>query len=157
MSGTVKCPVCGARSANPYVCEYCDTPLAEAPASSGKIKVERASDIPNPIMNAQNIIFERYDTVTKKYMSSKESQSLLGELFEALTGIDDDEDDSLGTKMSESEIREAAELYKMSIGDYLTGLDNGTCLTLKGKKAAPWAAVIPIAETSEFLAVQVRP
>ena len=136
VSGTVTCPVCGARSANPYVCEYCDTPLAEAPASSGKIKVERASDIPNPIMNAQNIIFERYDTVTKKYMSSKESQSLLGELFEALTGIDDDEDDSLGTKMSESEIKEAAELYKMSIGDYLTGLDNGTCLTLKGKKAA---------------------
>lgn len=136
VSGTVKCPVCGARSANPYVCEYCDTPLRDAPASSGKIKVERASDIPNPIMNAQDIIFERYDTVTKKYMSSRESRSLLGDLFDALTGSDDDEDSSLGTKMSEAEIKEAAELYKMSVGDYLTGLDNGICLTLKGKKAA---------------------
>ena len=136
VSGTVICPVCGARSANPYVCEYCDTPFADAPESSGKIRVERASDIPNPIMDAQNIIFERYEAVTKKYTSSKESRSLLGDLFDALTGGDDDEDSSLGAKMSEAEIKEAAELYKMSIGDYLTGLDNGTCLTLKGKKAA---------------------
>ena len=135
-SGIVICPVCRARSANPYVCEYCDTPLADAPASSGKIKVEKASDIPNPIMNAQDIIFERYETVTKKYSSSGESRSLLGDLFDALTGGDDDEDSSLVAKMSEAEIKEAAELYKMSVGDYLTGLDNGICLTLKGKKAA---------------------
>ena len=136
VSGTVICPVCGARSANHYVCEYCDSRIADAPASAGKIQVERASDIPNPIMEAQDIIFERYDTVIRKYTSSKGSRSILGDLFDALTGSDDDEDSSLGAKMSEAEIKEAAELYKMSVGDYLTGLDNGTCLTLKGKKAA---------------------
>lgn len=136
VSGKVTCPVCGAHSANPYICEYCDSRISDAPESSGKIQVEKASDIPNPIMDAQDIIFERFDAVIKKYTSSKESRSLLGDLFDALTGGDDDEDDSLGAKMSEAEIKEAAKLYKMDVADYLTGLDNGTCLTLKGKKAA---------------------
>ena len=37
-------------------------------------------------------------------------------------------------KMTEAEIREAAELYKLSVADYLAGLDNGTCLNLTLKK-----------------------
>ena len=41
----------------------------------------------------------------------------------------------LGAKMSETEIKEAAALYGISVSTYLTGLDNGKYLTLAGKKA----------------------
>ncbi len=55
-SGTVNCPFCGAPSSDPYVCEYCGSRIADG-APSGKIKVASAADIPNPIMQAQDIIY----------------------------------------------------------------------------------------------------
>ena len=139
--GTTHCPFCGAGSADPYICEYCGSRLSDAPASSGKIQVSTASEIPNPIMQAQNIIWERYDAVIRKYASDGRSAvkgSLIGDIFSQLIGAEGNEAEPsvLGIKMSEAEIREAASIYKVSVGDYLTGLDNGKYLTLNGKKEA---------------------
>ena len=141
-SGTTHCPFCGANSADPYICEYCGSGLAEKPAFSGKIQVNAASEIPNPIMEAQNVIWERYDAVIKKYNIAVKSSikgSLIGDLMSQLIGSgsnEDEEESALGAKMSEAEIREAASLYKVTVGEYLTGLDNGKYLTLSGKKEA---------------------
>lgn len=132
----VTCPHCGAQSRNHYVCEYCGSKLSE---DSGKIKIASASDIPNPIMQAQDIIYERYEAVIKKYSSADrdDDKGLLSELISSITGDDDDSDaNALGAKMSEAEIKEAASLYGVSVSDYLTGLDNGKYLTLAGRKAA---------------------
>ena len=137
--GTITCPRCGGPSANHSVCDYCGATLSDEPVSSGKIQVTAASDIPNPIMDAQNIIFERYAAIVKKFTAQKSSSgsffsNLFSELFE--TDSDDDSDSTLGAKMSEAEIKEAAALYKVSVGEYLTGLDNGKYLNLSAKKAA---------------------
>ncbi len=138
--GTVHCTHCGAGSANPYICEYCGSQLSEAPVSSGKIQVSAASEIPNPIMEAQDIIWERYDAVVGKSSAGNTSSgSFLTDLFSQLIGTDysDDKNNSvLGAKMSEAEIKEAASLYHVTTGEYLTGLDNGKYLTLSGKKEA---------------------
>ena len=133
------CPRCGASSADPYICEYCGGKLADKPASSGKIQVSAASEIPNPITEAQDIIWDRYAAVVSKSSSEKTgSGSFLSDLFSQLIGTSDETDSgsALGAKMSEAEIKEAAALYKVSVGDYLTGLDNGKYLTLSGKKEA---------------------
>ena len=148
--GTTHCTHCGANSADPYICEYCGSKLAEAPVSSGKIQVSAASEIPNPIMEAQDIIWERYSVVIKQFGSnmfknSAVKGSLIGDLFSQLLSSEDETDEetsALGAKMSESEIREAASLYKVSVGTYLTGLDNGKYLTLKGKKEADAQAAV---------------
>lgn len=137
--GTTHCTHCGANSADPYVCEYCGSQLSEAPASSGKIQVSAASEIPNPIMQAQDIIWDRFAAVVDKSVSEKTSSgSFLSDLISQFIGSSDDSEteSALGAKMSEAEIKEAASLYKVSVGDYLTGLDNGKYLTLSGKKKA---------------------
>ncbi len=131
----VNCPYCGARSSDPHVCEYCGSRLKDG---TGKTRVEKASDIPNPIMQAQDIIFERADCVIKQYTkSASSSQGILSELLAAVSGQDSDSEGNnpLGAKMSETEIKEAAALYGVSVSAYLTGLDNGKYLTLAGKKA----------------------
>lgn len=140
--GTTHCTHCGANSVNPYICEYCGSQLSEAPVSSGKIQVSAASEIPNPIMEAQDIIWDRYSVVIKQFGSnmfknSAVKGSLIGDLFTQLLGTEDEtneETSALGAKMSEAEIKEAASLYNVSVGSYLTGLDNGRYLTLKAKK-----------------------
>lgn len=138
--GTTHCRHCGANSADPYICEYCGSQLAEKPASSGKIQVSAASEIPNPIMQAQDVIYDRYSAVIKKSSTEKtDSGSLLSVLFADLLGTQDKDEDgtsALGAKMSEAEIREAASLYGITVGTYLTGLDNGKYLTLSAKKEA---------------------
>lgn len=137
--GTITCPRCGGPSANHYVCDYCGAKLSDEPVSSGKIQVSAASEIPNPIMEAQDIIFERYNAIVKKFSAQKSSSgSLIGNLFSELFGsqTDEDSDSLLGKKMSESEIKEAAALYHVSVGDYLNGLDNGKYLNLSAKKSA---------------------
>lgn len=136
---TTHCPRCGANSSDPYICEYCGSKLSDEPVSSGKIQVSAASEIPNPITQAQDIIWERYAAVVGKSASEKTSSgSFLSDLFSQIIGTSDetDSDSALGAKMSEAEIKEAAALYKVSVGDYLTGLDNGKYLTLSGKKEA---------------------
>lgn len=140
-SGTTHCPRCGANSSDPYICEYCGSQLAEKPASSGKIQVSAASEIPNPIMQAQDVIYARYEAVLKKSQqdksSSSSSGSFLSNLFAEFLGSETTEEEiSLGGKMSESEITEAASLYGVTVGTYLTGLDNGKYLTLSAKKEA---------------------
>ncbi|MBQ6482114.1 MAG: hypothetical protein IJI45_13430 [Anaerolineaceae bacterium] len=138
-SGTITCPRCGGPSSNHYICDFCGAKLAEAPVSSGKIQVAVASDIPNPIMDAQDIIYERYDAIVKKYTEQKASSGgFLSNLFAELVGSEsnDDNDSALGAKMSEAEIEEAAGLYNVTVGDYLTGLDNGKYLNLTAKKQA---------------------
>ena len=137
--GTVTCPYCGGPSSSHYVCDYCGAKLSDKPVSSEKIQVAAASDIPNPIMQAQDIIYERYDAIVSKYAEQKtSSDSFLSKLFSELlsSGSDDDSGSILGTKMSEAEIKEAAGLYGVSVGDYLTGLDNGKYLNLTAKKEA---------------------
>lgn len=131
----VNCPYCGARSGNPFICEYCGSKLSEA---TGKIRVEKASDIPNPVTDAQDIIFERADVIAK--YASGTSGSSGNSIFSSLVSFLNesaytDTQNPLGAKMSESEIKEAASLYGVSVSDYLTGLDNGKYLTLAGKKA----------------------
>lgn len=137
-AGTTACPFCGAPNTNPEVCEFCGTRLTDAAVSSKKIKVAAASDIPNPIMEAQDVIYERYETVIKQYTkSSSSSDGILSELISAISGnTASDTDEGLGAKMSEAEIKEAASLYGVSVSDYLTGLDNGKYLTLAGRKEA---------------------
>ena len=140
VSGGVQCPFCGAKSENPFVCDYCGSQLSEG---SGKIKVASYSDIPNPIMQAQNIIYERYETIVQKNTASgSESSGIFSQLTSLLGGSSllgsasaDESDQALGAKMSEDEIKEAASLYGVSIADYLQGLDNGKYLTLSGKQA----------------------
>ncbi len=143
VSGGTHCTHCGATSADPYICEYCGSKLADAPASSGKIQVSAASEIPNPVMEAQDIIWDRYNTLMKQFStvglkSSMIKGSLIGDLMSQIFSSDDDDKESsaLGAKMSEAEIREAAGIYNVSLGNYLTGLDNGKYLTLRGKKEA---------------------
>ena len=133
----VKCPYCGGQSTNAEICDFCGSRLSET-ASTGKIKVSKASDIPNPIMQAQDVIYERSETVIKKY--SGEDSTGTG-IFAAIKSLlsgssSSDETDALGAKMSEDEIKEAAGLYGVSVGDYLTGLDNGKYLTLSGRQKA---------------------
>lgn len=143
--GAVVCPHCGGHSDNPYVCDYCGSRLQEG---TGKIQVASASEIPNPILEAQNIIFDRYDAV-KDFPGADEayglvdalsgigSQGLLSSIFDALLGASDENDSkTIGNKMTESEIKEMAEYYKVSVAEYLTGLDNGKYLTLSNKKTA---------------------
>ena len=144
-TGTVVCPHCGGHSENPYVCDYCGSKLQEG---SGKIQVESAKDIPNPVLEAQDLIFSRYEAV-RKYAGSDSgygyedalsgigSQGLFSSIFSALMGFDDDSDSkSIGNKMTESEISEMAKYYGVSVSDYLQGLDNGKYLTLSNKSAA---------------------
>ena len=140
VSGTVHCPFCGANSADVHICEYCGSRLSEGPVSSGKIRVASASEIPNPIMEAQDIIWDRYDAVVNKYSRQERSSSggFLSDLVSQLIGTEGEKtaESALGAQMSESEVKEAAALYGVGVGDYLTGLDNGKYLTLSGKKAA---------------------
>lgn len=142
--GSVICPYCGAPSGNAVICEYCGSRISDA---AQKIRVANASDIPNPIMQAQDIIFERYEAIVKKYTQETPAPSgLLQELFAILAGSSSEsaEKSALGAKMSEAEIREAAGLYGVSVSEYLTGLDNGKYLTLAGQKAAAAAGTSSI-------------
>lgn len=125
--GTTTCPYCGAPSGDRFTCEYCGMQIA---VDDGKIYVASASDIPNPILEAQDIIYARYEAV-KGY--SQSDSGLISGLLSALTG---ESGSTLGSKMTEDEIREAAGLYGVSVATYLTGLDNGKYLTLAGKKRA---------------------
>lgn len=137
--GTVICPRCGGPSANHFTCDYCGAKLTDEPVSSGKIQVSAASEIPNPIMDAQNIIFDRYEAIVMKYAAQKTSSGgFLNDLFSELFGNNSEKtpESILGQKMSEVEIKEAAALYKVSVGEYLTGLDNGKYLNLSAKKSA---------------------
>ncbi len=130
-SGSTNCPFCGGPNTNPYECEYCGSRLQEG---SAKIKVAKASDIPNPILEAQDLIFDRYKAVSG-YMSNDDSlTSLLGALF-GLSDISSSQQTSLGNKMTESEIKEMAAAYGGSVASYLNGLDNGRYGTLAGRKA----------------------
>ncbi|MCR4673198.1 MAG: hypothetical protein K5637_08240 [Lachnospiraceae bacterium] len=132
-TGTYTCPFCGAPSANPFVCDYCGSTIKEG---NGKIQVARASDIPNPILEAQNIIFERYEKIVDGYDDDESSGGLLGAISFLFTGSTDSKAaGSLGDKMTEDEIKEAARLYGVSVSGYLQGLDNGKYKTLSAKKA----------------------
>ena len=144
-SGAVTCPYCGGHSDDPYVCEYCGSKLAEG---NGKIKVASASDIPNPVLEAQEIIFKRYEAVKdfdgadEAYglvdaLSGVENEGLLSSIFNALLGSESSNDSkTLGNKMSESEIGEMAAFYGVSVADYLAGLDIGKYLAMSNKKTA---------------------
>ena len=130
-SGTTECPYCGAPSANAAVCEYCGMTIGTA---SGKIQVKSASEIPNPITEAQNIIFERQSVISKYKSDDSSSGGLLSGLISALSGSDDSS--SFGSRMSEDEIKAMAEEYDVTIAAYLSGLDAGTYLTKSAKEKA---------------------
>ena len=143
--GAVICPHCGGHSEDHYVCEYCGSKLQDG---TGKIQVASAADIPNPVMDAQDLIFARYEAV-KDFAGADEayglvdalsgvgSKGLLSSIFDALMGDSDGNDSkTIGNKMTEAEIREMADYYNVSVSEYLTGLDNGRYLTLSNKKTA---------------------
>lgn len=129
--GSSTCPACGA--SNPITlisCEYCGTALRE---SNGKILVTSANDIPNPILEAQELIYQRHAMI-KRYTGTESSEStgILGAISSLLggdSGSSASESDSLGSRMSEDEIKSAAEYYNVSVSSYLQGLDNGKYLT----------------------------
>ena len=127
-AGTMSCPVCNA-PASGAVCEYCGSRIAE---SNGKIQVKSANDIPNPIIQARDLIYTRR-AVIDQYMEAKDSAStssgLLDTVISALTGMGKEEETSLGSTMTESEIKAMAEKYGVSVKDYLEGLDMGTYLS----------------------------
>lgn len=129
-AGASTCPFCGAPNpSGALACEYCGSQLREG---SSKITVNSAAEIPNPIMEAQSIIFDR-QALIKKYTSenSNSNSGLLGSLLGALAGSGD----SFGERMTEEEIRAVAEEYGVSVESYLAGLDNGVYYT-KSVKAA---------------------
>ncbi|MCF0230564.1 MAG: hypothetical protein HUJ76_12845, partial [Parasporobacterium sp.] len=129
--GTIKCPHCGGNSADPFTCEYCGSVLQEG---NSKIKVASAADIPNPILDAQDIIFERFEAV--KSAAREEPEGLLGSIFGVLFGDNEAEEAiRMGAKMTEDEIREMADYYHVSVADYLTGLDNGKYVSYINKDA----------------------
>ena len=128
--GTVTCPRCLGSSENPYVCDYCGSKIGEG---TDTIKVASASDIPNPIMDAQDIIFERHNEVVKAYAQSEETSSGLFDMFSFMFSSEDVEDefaDGLGSKMSEAEIIQMAELYEVPVSTYLAGMDDDKYPTL---------------------------
>lgn len=129
-AGTVACPYCGAPSGNAYVCEYCGMQIQ---TGSEKIRVSSASEIPNPILEAQDIIYNRYEAVVKPRSEKVSSGGLLASLLELVTDSDSGSN-PYGNKMTEQEIVSAASSCGVSVGTYLTGLDNGTYLTPSAKK-----------------------
>ncbi len=138
-AGTVTCPFCGAPSADRATCEYCGMQIGEA---DGKIYVAGAAEIPNPILIARDIIYERYAALGSRYtgrsaylsqIGIQKSGGILSGLLELLSGGNSE---GLGTKMTEAEILEAARLYGVSAAQYLGGLDNGSYLPLSEKLKA---------------------
>ncbi len=133
-TGATECPHCGAPSGNAFICEYCGMQIQ---ADDGKIRVTSANDIPNPILEAQDIIFERYQAVVQPSAASDPSGDLLGMLASLLLGdVSEQGQATLGSKMTEEEIKEAANMCRVSVSSYLQGLDNGKYPTLPGLKRA---------------------
>ena len=134
---TTLCPHCGAASENPFRCEYCGMQLKEG---DGKVRVASANDIPDPIIEARDIIYDRYSEVVSKYGGDASSEGMPtgGSLISMLLGLIADEggeSEGLGARMSREDINEAANIYGVSLSAYLNGLDNGKYLTLERKKA----------------------
>jgi len=129
-SGSVTCPYCGANTANPYICEYCGSTLQQ---SDGKIRVTKASEIPSPILEAQDLIFEHHKA---EEASAEESESTASTILNTLLGTTTEETETLGKKMTVDEIKEMAEYYDVSVSAYLRGLDSGKYLTLSKKESA---------------------
>ena len=142
-TGSTICPYCGGPSNDPYVCEYCGSQLQEG---TGKIRVASAADIPNPVLNAQDIIFDRYNAVSgfagadsayglEGALSGVNSEGLLSSIFNALLGAEESSGSaiSIGNKMTEKEIESMADFYDVSVSQYLDGLDNGKYFTLSNK------------------------
>ncbi len=127
-AGTEPCPYCaGGNPVGALVCEYCGSKLRE---DSGKIRVNDAKDIPNPLLAAQDLIFERASVIEK--LSDGTGSELLDSLTELVSG----KSNSLGDKMTEGEIKSTAAAYGVSVGTYLQGLDNGKYLTASKKAEA---------------------
>lgn len=155
--GVTVCPICGAPLSS-YVCEYCGSRIA---GTSGKIQVDSANDIPNPIIEARDLIYGRR-AVTDRYSGEAESgsQGLLGSIVSALTGDDGEKESSLGSAMTEAEIKAMAEKYNVSVRDYLEGLDMGTYLSKDGweeQQSSYAAAAAPAAVTGMMGGGQPRP
>ena len=134
---TTLCPHCGAASEDPFRCEYCGMQLKEG---DGKVRVASANDIPDPIIEARDIIYDRYSEVVSKYGGDASSEGMPtgGSLISMLLGLIADEggeSEGLGARMSREDINEAANIYGVSLSAYLNGLDNGKYLTLERKKA----------------------
>ncbi|MBQ1334953.1 MAG: hypothetical protein IIY34_06345 [Clostridia bacterium] len=134
---TTLCPHCGAASEDPFRCEYCGMQLKEG---DGKVRVASANDIPDPIIEARDIIYDRYSEVVSKYGGDASSEGMPtgGSLISMLLGLIADEggeSEGLGARMSREDITEAANIYGVSLSAYLNGLDNGKYLTLERKKA----------------------
>lgn len=149
--GTVNCPACGAPNpASAVACEFCGTQLREG---SAKIHVTSASEIPDPIQLAQDVIFERQEIV-RKY--ERERSGFLENLTELLSG---DEEAALTGRMSTDEVKVVAAEYGVSVSTYLQGLDNGTYLTAsaKQKKDEAAAAQAAAAAVTASAAAAYRP
>ena len=116
-AGTVLCPSCGAPvSATAKFCEYCGTQLS---AEAEKIQVHSAAEIPDPILSAQDLIYDRREIV-KSY---SKSSGLLGSLKNIFGSSTDSLD--LGDKMTVAEIENMANKYGVTVSSYLAGLDDG--------------------------------
>ena len=107
-AGTEPCPYCaGGNPVGALVCEYCGSKLRE---DSGKIRVNDAKDIPNPLLTAQDLIFERASVIEN--LSDGTGSDLLDNLAEFVSG----KSNSLGDKMTEGEIKSTAAAYGVSVG-----------------------------------------
>ena len=124
-TGSEACPHCGGSNpANAIYCEYCGSKLREG---TNKIQVTSAKEIPNPILEAQDVIFERHELI-EDYTERPSG------LLDALMDMFDGDDDTFGGKMTEDEIKATAAAYGVSVAAYLQGLDNGKYLTADMKK-----------------------
>ena len=109
--GTITCPYCSAPiSATAKFCEYCGMQVSDV---SEKIQVNSAGEIPNPILTARDLIYERREIV-KNYTK----KGFLGFLRSTDT-LD------LGDLMTQAEIEKMANTYGVSVSSYLSGLDDG--------------------------------
>ena len=109
-------------------CEYCDSILN---STNTVIRIQSKDCIPNPILQAEQIIYERY-RMAEIYQKKKGSGGLVKGLL-GMGMIAGNKMNDFSTLMTTEEIQKMATTYGVSVKAYLEGLDCGKYLTLAGK------------------------
>ncbi len=129
--GERECFNCGApASPSDIECPYCGEALTNG---QSPIRVRSETEVPNPILEAQDIIMDKKEMLSRFQKQKNANNGILGAIMNVGSGIAD----KMGTtkKMTLAEIQETASAYGVSVHSYLVGLDQGTYLTKAGKAA----------------------
>lgn len=127
--GERECWYCGAPALGvARECEYCGSDLGNG---KSLIRVQSKNEIPDPIVKAVNIIYER-QKMAARYHKEKGSGGLVKGLL-GLGGIATMKMNAFDKPMTVQEVKETAKSYNVSVCTYLSGLDTGTYMTKAGK------------------------